>query len=269
MKLDIFDKKNDKTGSLELPEQFSEEVRVDLISSAVRILQSNSRQPYGSDPMAGKKSSAEISRRRHNYRGSYGQGISRVPRKILTRRGTRMFWVGAFAPGTVGGRRAHPPKATKKWLMKINKKENRKAIRSAMAATINKESVLSRGHRAPDNYPFLISKDFEAINKTNEVVKALLALNLQEELSRSSVKKIRAGKGKMRGRKFKKRVGPLLVVSTKDAPLMKSARNIPGVEVSDVKSLNAEILAPGTHPGRLTLYTESALGVLKSEKLFL
>ena len=38
-----------------------------------------------------------------------------------------MNWVGAFAPGTVGGRKAHAPNAEKIFDKKINKKENRKA----------------------------------------------------------------------------------------------------------------------------------------------
>ena len=85
-----------------------------LIKRAVLTLQNNKRQRYGANPEAGKKVSAALSKRRRKYRGSYGHGISRVPRKILSRRGTSMNWQGAFAPGTVGGRRAHPPKAEKK-----------------------------------------------------------------------------------------------------------------------------------------------------------
>ena len=38
----------------------------------------------------------------------------------------------------------------------VNKKENRKAIRSALAATVNPEIVKGRGHKITDNYPFII-----------------------------------------------------------------------------------------------------------------
>ena len=110
-------------GELKLPKQFEEAVNPDLIQRAVLAVQSSRRQKYGVYPEAGKNVSAKLSRRRRDYRGSYGAGISRIPRKILSRNGTRMNWVGALAPGTVGGRRAHPPKAEKNWVKKINKKD--------------------------------------------------------------------------------------------------------------------------------------------------
>ena len=156
MKLSIIDKTNAQKGKKELPAQFNEAVRPDIILRAVLSIQSNKRQKYGAFSEAGKRPSAKLSRRRRDYRGSYGIGISRVPRKILSRRGTRMNWAGAFAPGMVGGRRAHPPKADKEWSQKINKKERRKAIRSAMSATMNKELISLRGQLMPENYQFII-----------------------------------------------------------------------------------------------------------------
>ena len=102
MKLDILDSSNNKIGEIKLPRQFDEEYRPDLIQRAVLAIQSHKRQAYAASESAGKRASAKLSRRRRDYRGSYGIGISRVPRKIMTRRGTRMNWVGAFAPGTVG-----------------------------------------------------------------------------------------------------------------------------------------------------------------------
>jgi large subunit ribosomal protein L4e len=268
MKVAIKDTNNKELGSTQLPEQFSEEYRPDLIVRSVLSLQANARTPYGAKATAGKRASAELSRRRRKYRGSYGFGISRVPRKILSRNGTRFNWVGAFAPGTVGGRRAHPPKPTKDWSQKINKTENRKAIRSALAATLNKELVAARGHKVPKDYPFLIGDDFEAIAKTKDAVAALEKLDLGLELERSAQKKIRAGKGTMRNRKYKKKTGPLLVVSKKDTALAKGARNVPGIDVVVVDELNTQILAPGTHAGRITLFTQSAIARLAEEKLF-
>ena len=113
MKLAVYNLNNEKVKEINLPRQFNEQPRPDLVRRAVLAVQSHKRQPYGAKPEAGKRASAVLSRRRRDYRGSYGLGISRVPRKILSRGGTRMNWVGAFAPGTVGGRRAHPPKAGK------------------------------------------------------------------------------------------------------------------------------------------------------------
>ena len=51
--------------------------------------------------------------------------------------------------------------------------------------------------------------------------------------------------------------------------MIKSASNIPGIDIIDIKNINVELLAPGTIPGRLTLYTENAVETLIKDKLFL
>ena len=177
MKAKIVDTNKSEKGSKDLPSQFSEPVRADLIQRAVLSIQSKARQAYGSDPDAGKKYSSEISRRRNDYRASYGKGISRVPRKILTRNGAQMNWVGATMPGTVGGRRAHPPKASKIWEEKINTKENRKAIRSAIASTMDANLATERGHIVPKEFPFILDSKVETLAKTKDVEKALEELD--------------------------------------------------------------------------------------------
>jgi len=268
MKCKVLNADNAEVGAVELPRQFDEEVRPDLIQRAVLRLQANRRQQYGADPMAGKKASVRISKKRRDYRGSYGIGISRVPRKIISRRGTRMNWIGAFAPGTVGGRRAHHPKAEKKWAQKLNKKENRKAIRSAIASTMKKYVVEARGHKIPKSWPFIVSDDFENIDKTKKIIEGLNKLGLGAELKRSSKKNVRAGKGTMRGRKYVRKKGILFVVS-KNCKLNNSAKNIPGTDVVEVRGLNAEILAPGAMPGRITLFTKAAVEKMAKDKLFM
>ncbi len=268
MKLKILTKEGTEKGSQDLPNQFSETVRPDIIKRAVLSLQSIRRQKYGANPEAGMRSSSILSKRRRKYRGMYGHGISRTPRKIMSSRGTQFNWVGAFAPNTVGGRRAHPPKAEKGWAQKINKKERRMAIRSALAATVNKELVAERGHIVPDNYPFVLESGLESLDKTKQVVDALKKLGFEKELERSSKKRIRAGRGKLRGRKYKKSIGPLIVIS-KECKLEKAAKNIPGVKVVKINALNAELLAPGAVAGRVTLYTQAALERLDKEKLFM
>src|SRR3989338_38182 len=115
MKIPILTPEKTKIGEKELPSHFLEEYRPDLIQRAVLALQSAARQRYGAYPEAGLRHSSKLSKRRRKYRGSYGLGISRVNRKILSRRGTRFNWAGAFSPQTVGGRRSHPPKAEKIW----------------------------------------------------------------------------------------------------------------------------------------------------------
>jgi large subunit ribosomal protein L4e len=268
MKLAIMGKDKQKSGERELPTQFSEQFRPDLIKRAVHALQSVARQRYGAHPQAGKRSSSDISKRRRKYRGCYGFGISRVNRKILSRRGTRMFWVGATSPQTVGGRRSHPPKSEKIFDQKINKKENRKAIRSAMAATVDKEKVSSRGHKIPAEYPFIVDSSFQELNKSGEVKKVLESLGFKEELERSAIKKVRAGIGTMRGRKYNRKKGILIVVN-QECPLLNAAKNIAGIDVVTANALNVELLAPGTLAGRTTLWTTDALDAIEKENLFI
>lgn len=178
-----------------------------------------------------------------------------------------MNWVGAFAPGTVGGRRAHPPKASKVWWKKINEKERIKSIRSAIAATMLKEVVSQRGHMVPGNYPFVLDDKFEQLDKTKEIVGIFKKLGLEKELQRTEHKQVRHGKGKSRGRKYKKSKGPLIIVSKK-GNLHNAAKNISGIEVVEVRSLNTELLAPGAKAGRLALWTSAAIEIMKKEELF-
>ncbi len=267
MKLSTYSLQKQKQKEVTLPAQFQEEYRPDLIRRAVHALQSAARQQYGASSEAGFRHSSRVSKRRRDYRGCYGFGISRVNRKILSRRGTRMFWVGAFSPQTVGGRRAHPPKSIKILVKQINQKENCKAIRSAMAATLNQEIVAKRGHHFPKEYPFVIDSSIEKLQKTKDVSEALSTLGFEAELERSLVKKIRAGHGTMRNRRYKRKKGILIVLGD-DCPLLKAVNNISGIDAVTARELNVELLAPGALPGRVTLWTEHALEVLAKEKLF-
>ena len=262
MKIKIMNLDGKEAGNTELPAQFNEPVRTDLIKKAVLAIKNNKRQAYGAFEDAGLLHSGDLSRRRRKYRGSYGHGISRVPRKILSRRGTQMHWVGTEVPGTVGGRKAHPPKADKKWGWKLNVTEKRKAIRSAMNAVMNKELVIQRGHKVPDNYPFIIEDKLEKISKTKELIIALDKLGFKNELARAEKTTIRSGLGKIRGRKrvVKK---SLLIVASDTKEVRKAATNLPGIDVVNIKRLNSEMLAPGTAPGRTTIFTAPALDELK------
>lgn len=254
-------------GKIELPKQFNEPIREDLIFKAFRIASLNARQPYGSDPLAGKRKVSKLSRRRRKYKTAYGRGISRVPRKTLARRGAGMWvWVGAKAPSTRGGFEAHPPKIEKRWRLKINKKERRKSIRSALAASFDLNFV-SKSHAVPKNWPFVVSDDFENIEKTSKLREILEKLDFKDELKRCSIKKIRAGKGKLRARRVVKRKGPLLVFD-KMCKTMLAAKNIPGIETALVNWLNIILLSHGGRPGRLVLFTKSALEKISKEQLY-
>jgi large subunit ribosomal protein L4e len=77
-------------------------------------------------------------------------------------------------------------------------------------------------------------------------------------------KKLRAGKGKLRGRRHRQRRGPLVVydpnVDGKD--LVRGFRNIPGVETCPVTALNLLQLAPGGHLGRFVVWSSAAFKAL-------
>ncbi len=257
----IITKDGKEEGSIELPSQFDERVRDDIVKKAVHSIQSKKRQPYGSDEKAGLKHVTDWAQRNRAYRSRRGKSYpsSRTPRKITFRRGMQMSGPGGKAPQAVGGRRAHPPKAGKDFTKDINNKERKKAIRSGISATKDVKKVIERGHRIDEiELPLVVENNLESLEKTSDVKKVLKELGLEKELDRCKEKKIRAGKGKMRGRKYKRKVGPLLVVG-EDRGINKAARNIPGVDVVQVENLNAELLAPGGVPGRLTVWTENAM----------
>ncbi len=267
MKLAVLNEKAENVGDIELTSQFEEAYHPNLIARAVHSLQSRARQAYGTSPDAGMRHSSDLSKRRRKYRGSYGFGISRVNRKIMTRRGRRFFWVGAQTAQTRGGRRAHAPLSQKNWVKKINKKENRLAIRSAMSATMMASLVADRGHLIPESYPFVLSGSVQNLERTKDVAGMLNKLGFEAELNRAADRKIRAGKGKMRGRRYRTKKSVLLVVS-EDCKLAQGANNLRGVDVVNVRALNAEVLAPGADAGRATLFTDASIEVLKNEGLY-
>jgi large subunit ribosomal protein L4e len=242
----VFNLEGKVLGKVGLPAVFKTPIRRDVIKRAVVALQSHRFQPQGRNPLAGKRRSVES--------WGAGHGIARVPRiKGMGRR-------AGYVVGTVGGREAHPPRSEKKIVKRIPKKEMKLALRSAVAATASKEIVASRGHitdYVPD-FPLVVTDDIQKLKRTSEVEEALIKLGVWPDVYRvEESQKIRAGKGKMRGRRKKRAVGPLLVV-TENEGVMKAARNIPGMDVVKVNNLNVELLAPGTHPGRLTMWSKSA-----------
>jgi len=227
---------------IELPSAFSEEYRPDLIRKAVVALQSTRRQPHGTYPYAGIESSA--------VGWGSGRGVSHVPR---IRTGSR----AAKVPQAKGGREAHPPVVQKVLLIRINKKEKAKAFRSALAASASEELVRARGHLFTGQIPIVFEDAFGELGRTSDVISALTAAGLYQDIERSKIsRKVRAGRGKMRGRRFKQRKSLLIVTAEKP---LKAARNLAGVDAITLSQLNTELLAPGTLPGRLTVFTESAI----------
>ncbi|MFB6128345.1 MAG: 50S ribosomal protein L4, partial [Halorhabdus sp.] len=160
-------------------------------------------------------------------------------------------------PQTVGGRRAHPPKAEKDPAPDLNDKERKLATRSAIAATADAELVAERGHAFDDvDLPLVVADDFEDLVKTQDVLDVLEALGVDADIERADDRTVRAGQGTTRGRKYRTPKSILFVTSGEPS---KAARNLAGADVTTAREVNAEDLAPGTDAGRLTLWTESAL----------
>jgi large subunit ribosomal protein L4e len=242
MQATVRDLSGEDAGTVDLPEVFETAYRPDLIKRAVLAAQANRKQAYGADPYAGLRTPAESF-------GS-GRGMAHVPRENGQ---------GARVPQTVGGRKAHPPKAEKDQGKGINDKERKLAIRSAIAATADAERVAERGHEFDSDLdlPLVVSDDFEDLVKTREVVDLLEALGVHADIERADDgRSIKAGRGKTRGRKYREPKSILFVTSEEPS---KAARNLAGADVTTAAEVNAEELAPGTHAGRLTIWTESAV----------
>ena len=256
MKVPVYDIQGKENGDIKLGKAFSRPLREDIIKRAFLAEISVKRQPYGTDPVAGQRSSARYKGRRKTRNSMMNREIARSKRIIA---GGYMHFRSRIVPQAVKGRRAHPPKAWKIWEIKVNKKERLHALLSAISSTADRNLVLARGHKIGElkHVPLVLDDKVSELKKTGEVEQMLLALGLEKEIERCSLKKTRAGRGKTRGRRTIKRKGPLLVVA-EDKGILKAARNIPGVDVSIASKLSLELLAPGSHPGRLTLWSKSA-----------
>ena len=249
-KVNVYSLEGKAVKTVVLPEIFQTPFRPKIINRAVLAAQTHRFQPKGVNKKAGQRNTAESL--------GPGRGISRVPR--IKGGGTPAAHQGAFAPGMRGGRQAHPPKAEHNIRKEINKKERLLAIRSAIAITANKEKVSARGHVIDDilEIPLVLVDDVEKLKKTREVRELFQAVGVYGDIERASVKKIRPGKGKMRGRRYKKKKSALIVVN-KNNGIFQAARNFIGVDICEVQNLNTELLAPGGHCGRLLIWSESAI----------
>jgi len=251
MKMPVYDMKGGKKGEISLGKVFSVSVRADIIRRAFNAESAGMRQPYGSDKLAGMRSSA-------HYHGKRGYRFSMMNREMARMRRIHghgfLNFTARIVPQAVKGRRAHPPKTEKIWKKKVNKKEKRLALLSAIAATGQKDYIASRSHRIDSvkDLPIVLEDNVQKLKKTKEVVAVMEALGLKDEME-TRLKKVRSGKGKSRGRKYKKRRGPLIIVNDKLTACP------PGFDVVNIKDLTVSDLAPGGDPGRLCVWTESSI----------
>jgi large subunit ribosomal protein L4e len=263
MKAILLDINGKEKSKIDLPKEFSTAIREDIVFKVLEA--KKSQQPYAPSLVAGKQhaASGKIVHRRHVWRSGYGKGISRIPRKIMSRRGTQFNWVGAEVASTVGGRRAHPPKViSMKNTKRINKKEMVIAFMSALSATADEKSVISKYATLKDikinNLPLIVESKISTL-KTKDLILSIEKL-LGKELFGVAIKKksVRSGKGKLRGRKYKSNAGLLLVMG-KDEKIKTNA-----FEVVNMNEVGVTDLAKGGL-GRLTIYTEKAVEEIKNK----
>ncbi|KIV92311.1 hypothetical protein PV10_06763 [Exophiala mesophila] len=245
-----------------LPAVFSAPIRPDIVQTVHTGLAKNKRQPYAVSEKAGEQTSAE----------SWGTGraVARIPR--VSGGGTHRAGQAAFGNQCRSGRMFAPTKVWRKWHQKVNVGQRRFATASAIAASAVPALLLARGHRISTvpEVPLVVSSSaFEgaALVKTSAAAALLKAVGAGPDIVKvQKSRKLRAGKGKLRGRRYRQRRGPLVVYNpeTDGRELVRAFRNIPGVETSSVYALNLLQLAPGGHLGRFVIWTSSAFEALDS-----
>ncbi len=246
----VLDVEGKTAGEIPLPQVFKTSLRLDIIRKAAIAQQSHGFQPQGRNLMAGKRTTAESF--------GVGRGISRVPR--IGGHGP-LSGSAAFAPGTVSGRMAFPPVTSKTLVKQINQKERRLALRSAIAATASDKQVRNRGHRFDEDrkLPLVVTDKVENLSKASDAKKFLISIGVWDDVIRvRNSKRIKAG-ARVHA------VGPLIVVG-EDKDAKRALRNFEGLTVVKAADLSVEALAPGTHPGRLTIWSESALKKIAEQK---
>jgi large subunit ribosomal protein L4e len=246
----ILDVEGKSAGQVTLPNVFMTSLRLDVIRKAAIAQQSRSFQPQGRNLMAGKRTTAESF--------GVGRGISRVPR--IGGHGP-LSGSAAFAPGTVSGRMAFPPVTSKKLAKQINQKERRLALKAAIAATGSDNTVRNRGHKfdADRTLPIVVSDEIESLSKASDAKRFLTSIGVWDDIIRvAKSKRIKAG-ARVHA------VGPLVVVG-EDKNARRALRNFEGLDVVRATDLSVEALAPGTHPGRLTIWSESAIKTIAARK---
>jgi len=255
----VFDADDGKTinSRVPLPAVFSVPVRADIVQDIHTNVSKNRRQGQGVNDQAGMKHSAE----------SWGTGraVARIPR--VSGSGTHRSGQAAFGNMCRKGRMFAPLKTWRRWHRKVNIKQKRHAVAASLAASAIVPLVQARGHRISNvpELPLVVSDKLESYDKTKDAVKFLKRVGAYDDVQKViDTKAIRAGKGKLRNRRYRLRKGPLVVYSNENTTLRRALRNIPGVEITNVNRLNLLQLAPGGQVGRFIIYTESAFKALNN-----
>jgi len=253
----VYSEKNEATGvQVKLPGVFRAPIRPDVVNFIHDQMRKNKRQPYAVSTKAGHQTSAE----------SWGTGraVARIPR--VRGGGTHRSGQGAFGNMCRGGRMFAPTKTYRRWHRKVNVAQRRYAVVSAIAASGIPALVQARGHVIDQlaEIPLVFTEKIEGLKKTKEAVAFLQRANLWADIEKVyNSKRYRAGKGKGRNRRYKQKLGPVIVYNN-DGGLLHAFRNIPGVTLVSVDRLNLLKIAPGGHLGRLIVWTEGAFRKLNA-----
>jgi large subunit ribosomal protein L4e len=238
------------SAQIRMPAVFRVPIRSDVVNEIHALVRMNRRQPYGVSREAGHQTSAE----------SWGTGraVARIPR--VKGGGTHRSGQAAYGNMCRGGHMFGATKVYRRWHRRVNIKQRRFAICSAIAASGVPSLVMARGHiiNGIDEVPFVLSDKVESITKTKEAVTLLRKTHAWADVEKVyKSKRYRAGKGKGRNRRYKKKLGPLIVYN-QDNGIKRAFRNIPGVDFMNVDRMNLLKLAPGGHLGRFIIWTEGA-----------
>eukprot|EP00526_Cylindrotheca_closterium_P010071 CAMPEP_0113614986 /NCGR_PEP_ID=MMETSP0017_2-20120614/7458_1 /TAXON_ID=2856 /ORGANISM="Cylindrotheca closterium" /LENGTH=382 /DNA_ID=CAMNT_0000524189 /DNA_START=23 /DNA_END=1171 /DNA_ORIENTATION=- /assembly_acc=CAM_ASM_000147 len=250
----VFSLSGDKAGETPLPAVMTAPLRPDIVQFVHTNMNKNNRQAYAVSIRAGKQVSAS----------SWGTGraVARIPR--VGGGGTSRSGQGAFGNMCRGGRMFAPTKTWRKWHRKINTTQKQYAVASALAASAVPALVMARGHVVDEvpEVPLVVDTSLEATKKTSVAKDVLAAVGALDDVEKAGdSKKIRAGKGKMRNRRYTMRRGPLIIYKSNDG-VEQAFRNLPGVELCCVDRLNLLQLAPGGHMGRFCVWSQAAFEAL-------
>jgi len=251
--LQVYDADGKVVGQVRTPAVFLTPIRTDIVKYVHTNIRKNSRQPYSVAQWAGHQSSAE----------SWGTGraVARIPR--VPGGGTHRAGQGAFGNMCRGGRMFSPLRTWRRWHRTVAKGQRRYAVASALAASAIPALVMSRGHRVGKvaELPLIVSTEaIEGLVKTKKAITLLTKLHADEDVNKVKNTVVhRAGKGKWRNRTYKEKLGPLLVHAGRPDNIAPAFKNVPGLELASVESLNLLRLAPGGHLGRFIIWSRAAI----------
>merc|ERR1711874_301364 len=193
-------------GEVKIPSVFTARVRPDMVRKVTNLKLLSTRQAQGVKEEAGYQTAAR----------SWGTGraVARVPR--VAGGGSHRSGQAAFANFCRGGGMFAPLKVWRKFGKRVNQKQAQQVQAFCFSAAGTTGLVMAKGHKIDNipELPLVVTDGITTIQKTMDLKMFLRGLGLGEELERCEkrCKTVRAGKGKMRGRKFRNGKGPLIVV---------------------------------------------------------